>query len=47
VTEAEREAENAGKLFGVAVIKKPRAGVQDGYLVIRLETWKRLRSRIS
>ena len=46
VTEAELEAGNANKPFGVALIKKPRAGIQDCYVVMSFSTWRELRERV-
>jgi hypothetical protein len=46
VREAELEAGNAKKPFGVALIKKPRASIQDCFVVLSFETWRLLRERI-
>ena len=46
VAEAATEAGNAGKPFGVALIKKPGAGIQDCYVVMDFHTWRRLRERL-
>jgi hypothetical protein len=46
VAEAATEAGNANKPFGIALIKKPRAGIQDCYVVMDFHTWRRLRERI-
>ncbi|WP_431888693.1 hypothetical protein [Nocardiopsis alba] len=42
VRQAEREAEAAGLPFGVAVVKRPRARVEDGYVVLSLRTFARV-----
>lgn len=47
VAEAEVEAVNAGKPFGVALVKRVRAPVEEGYVVLKMSTWKRLRERIT
>lgn len=39
VAEAEVEARNAGKPFGVAFIKAPRHRAVDGYAVMRIGTY--------
>jgi hypothetical protein len=46
VAEANREATNAGKSFGIALIKKPRAGIQDCYVVMDFSTWRELRKKL-
>lgn len=40
------QAARAGRSFGVAVIKRPRGAVGDGYTVMRLQDWARLVLRL-
>lgn len=42
VEQAKVEAANAGEPYGVAVVKRHRAPVEDGYVVMDLETFTRL-----
>lgn len=37
--EVEAEIENAGVDYGAAVLKRPRAGTGDAYLIVPLRTW--------
>ncbi|MER5886828.1 hypothetical protein ABT160_23640 [Streptomyces sp. NPDC001941] len=46
VMQANREAENADVPFGVALIKRPRKGVADGYAVMDIATFRRVRARL-
>lgn len=46
VRQAEREAVNAGEPFGVAFVKRPRAGTGDGYAVRSIATDARLIARM-
>ncbi|MFD3956559.1 MULTISPECIES: hypothetical protein [Streptomyces] len=46
VEQAEREAENADMPFGVALVKRPRKGVGDGYAVLSIRTFRRVRARL-
>lgn len=39
---AQRQAEHAGKPFGVAVIKRPRKGIADAYVAMPLRVFARL-----
>lgn len=42
IRQAKQEAKNAGKPFGVVVQKRRRAPVEDGYVMMDLETFVRL-----
>lgn len=42
VSQAKREAENAGFPYGVAVVKAPRKKTEQGYVVMDLETFARI-----
>lgn len=42
VKQAKQEALNAGKPFGVAIVKKRKAKVHEAYVVMDLETFVRL-----
>ncbi|WP_116210120.1 hypothetical protein [Streptomyces olivoreticuli] len=46
VEQANREARNAQMPFGVALIKRPRKGVGDGYAVMDVRTFRRVRARL-
>lgn len=39
VTQAKREAENAGKPWGAVVLKRPRGGTADAFVIMDLATW--------
>lgn len=42
VRQAIREAQNAGRRFGVAVVKKRNANIRDSYVMTDLETFVRI-----
>ena len=42
VKQAIREAQNAGRQFGVAVVKKRGANIKDSYVMTDLETFARI-----
>jgi hypothetical protein len=42
VRQAVREAVNAGRSFGVAVVKKRNANIKDSYVMTDLETFARI-----
>ena len=46
VTGAVKQAANAGEDFGVAVIKRARKPVEDGYAVMRLQDWVSVLARL-
>lgn len=47
VEEARAEARNKNVPFGVVVVKSPGAPTQNGYVVMDLETWGRMRKCLS
>jgi hypothetical protein len=47
VGQANREASNAGKPFGIVVLKRPRAGTGDAFVIMDLATWARVETALN